>query len=284
VRPQSDPVPARGTATFVAKSVNRKLVPIELVATAGRPRPRALGPFVCITNTSIAATSSCACPFKGPGCYVQEGFTTFNAARLDQAAKGHTADEVIVEEVCLIDRSFGGRGVPQDGARGGRDLRLHFGGDVGSVAGAHLLGAAAVRWLRRGGGQPRTYTHWWREIPREAWGPAISVLASVETAADVERARDAGYPAAIVVEEFPSDRAYLLPGSSARIIPCPADTRGVTCATCRLCIDRDLLGMNAAIAFAARGSGKKKVVRSLLQIGRKTAATVGRTRAAKVPK
>jgi hypothetical protein len=205
---------------------------------------------------------------------VQEGLTKFRAKARDRAATGLKPEEVIAEEVGLIDSAFRSGPVPQDGARGGRDLRLHEGGDVGSLTGALLLNGAAGRWLERGGGRVWTYTHWWREIPRSVWGP-ISVLASVETPQDIEAARQAGYAAAIVVEKFPADRAFSLPGSSARIIPCPAETGSVTCATCRLCIDRDLLRMNAAIAFEAHGGGRKKVAETLVKLGLKKPGVVG---------
>ena len=88
-------------------------------------------------------------------------------------------------------------------------------------------------------------------------------------AEDIELARAAGYAAAIVVDRFPSKRAFLLSGSSARVIPCPAESGDISCARCRLCIDRDLLAMNAAIAFEAHGGGRKKVVDTLVTLGRK---------------
>jgi hypothetical protein len=127
-----------------------------------------------------------------------------------------------------------------------------------------------------------TFTHNWREIPRSLWGSAINVLASVERAEDIEVARQAGYAAAIVVAEFPSKRAFPLPGSSARIVPCPAEanddpTKNVTCASCRLCLDRDLLGLNRAIGFEAHGPQARQVRKQLamqtgdrlVQIGRR---------------
>ena len=265
-------MPARGSATFTAKSCSSKLAPVKLVPTKTRPRPVAVGPFVAITSTSIAATCSSACPFKDAGCYVQTGFTKFPAKRRDLAASGHTAEEVIAEEVCLLDRAFRGGGIPQDGKRGGRDLRLHVAGDVGSSVGARVLGGAALRWRERGGGSVWTFTHQWREIDRTAWGSAIAVLASVESPEAIEDARQAGYAAAIVVEKFPSNKAFTLPGSSARIIPCPAEvTKKTTCVECRLCLDRDLLAMNAAIAFEAHGPGKKKVEQALVQLRRNKA-------------
>ena len=95
------------------------------------------------------------------------------------------------------------------------------------------------------------YTHAWRDVDRSSWGPAVSVLASVEKPTDIPLARAHGYAPAIVVERHQSAAAYELEGT--RIIPCPAETRGATCVSCRLCLDRDLYAMRAGIAFAVHG-------------------------------
>lgn len=259
---------SQGAARFTAVSCNGKLSPVDSWRVLGRRRPaiKAVGPFVATTDTSISATCPVSCPFKAHGCYASSGLTRFSAERLDREARGFTAEQVIAEEVQQIDRAFGGGRIPQDGARGGRDLRLHVGGDVGSTIGAYMLGGEAERWVERCGGAPWTFTHAWREIPREAWGSAISVLASVERAEDIEGARAAGYAAAIALEQFPSDRAFRLPGTTARIIPCPAETRGRTCVECRLCLDdKKLLERNVAIAFALHGPGAKLAREQLVQ-------------------
>jgi hypothetical protein len=262
--------PTEGAASFQHRSCDAKLSPIEQLRIGKRRRLVPLGPFVSSTYTSISATCSDECPHKSEGCYVQSGSTVTMARKQDAAARGHSATDVTVEEVALIDAAFS-RGVPQDGARGGRDLRLHVGGDVGSPLGAELLAEAARRWRDRGGGTVWTYTHSWREIPRSSWGPAINILASVERAEDIELARQAGYPSAIVVARFPSTRAFRLPNSEAKIIPCPAEThidlnKRVTCATCRLCLDRDLLGMGSGIGFEAHGPQARHVRENLAKL------------------
>jgi hypothetical protein len=254
------PPSALGAARFVPVSFNRKLAPVERLPTGSRLRPRARAPFVSTTDTSIAATCSEACPFKGSGCFAEPGFTRFKAREFD-AAKGLTADQVIAEEARLIDGAFDSGRVPQDSAQGGRDLRLHMGGDVGSALGAQLLAGAAGRWRDRGGGTVWTFTHAWREVPREAWGP-ISVIAAVEQAEDIQVAR----AAAIVVDKFPSDKAFSLPGSTTKIVPCPAETRGKTCVECRLCLDADkATRRNIAIVFEAHGPTARRVREALVQ-------------------
>lgn len=223
-----------------------------------RPRIYAMGPFVSATSVSILATCPATCPFKGTpsepsGCYVRAGFTAIQAAKLDRGAFGLSGDEVIAGECRAIDDAFDGGPVPQDGAAGGRDLRLHVGGDVPSVASTKMLARAARRWRARGGGAVWTYTHSWRTVPRSAWGDAIAVLASVEHAKDIEAARKRRYASIIVVDEFPSESAFTLPGTRSRVIPCPAETRGTPCVRCRLCLDRNLLAINAAIGLRVHG-------------------------------
>ena len=211
------------------------------------------------TDVSIEATCSPSCPFKSNGCYVREGFTRFAADRLDAAARGYTGEEVIAAEVEAIDGAFHGAAIPQDGALGGRDLRLHVGGDVFNARSARLLARASERWQERGGGSVWTYTHAWRTVPRSAWGRHISVLASVEHVDDIARANARGYAAAIVLSAFDSRRALRLTASRGRVVPCPAETGTTTCVECRLCLDRDLLGLGITIGFAAHGNGASRV-------------------------
>lgn len=262
---------SEGAAQFEPKSYNRKLAPTDLQPHSIRPRIVPQRPFVSATDVSIQATCSDSCPFKGApgadgGCYVDAGFTAIKAERLDDAAWGLTSIEVIAEEARQIQQSFGGKGIPQDGAKGGRDLRLHVGGDAGSAEGARLLAKAARDWKSRGGGSIWTFTHDWKRIPRTAWGEAISVLASVETPREIEVARKRGYPCAIVVEEFPNnEKAFQVSGSKANIFPCPAETKGVTCVECRLCLDRDLVKANTAIAFRLHGQRGREAREALAQ-------------------
>jgi hypothetical protein len=256
-------------ADFTPRSCNEKFSPVG--STPGRERSHrvAMGPFVAATTVSIRTTCPDSCPFKGSaglqhGCYSVGGFTQIKGRKLDDGSRHLTADDVIAEEARLIGRAFSGRQIPQDGARGGRDLRLHVGGDVGTGAGTRLLAAAADHWRARGGGQVWTFTHRWREVPRAAWGNSISVLASVEAVADFEAARAQGYAVAIVLETLPADgKAFVLPGSNQKVIPCPAETRGVTCVECRLCLNDGRIVGKAAIAFGIHGKQKEKAREAL---------------------
>jgi hypothetical protein len=255
-----------GAARFHGASANRKLGPVDLVDVGGprfRPVPRR--PFVSSTYASIEATCPDSCEWKRKGCFADAGFTKIAGQLMDQAAKGRSGFGVMQEEARLIRWAFRGRRIPQDGARGGRDLRLHVGGDVDSARGAGVPGAAARDWRRRGGGAVWTFTHRWAAIPRAAWGPAVSVLASIEAPGQAAEAARQGYASALVVDQFASQRAYpIAPG--LQLVPCPAETRGKTCAECRLCLDRPLLQLGLAIGFQAHGSGAGQMRERLVQI------------------
>lgn len=223
---------------------------------------KAKRPYCCSTYTSISATCDDACAFKEGGCYAAAGLTGLAVARLDEEAASLSALDVVRAEVDLIDGSFGGGQIPQDGARGGRDLRLHVGGDAGAVAGVELLAAVAERWSARGGGVVWTYTHAWRTILRSFWGK-ISTIASVETPAHVEEARSMGYAPALVVDRFPNKHRVFLVGAN-RFIPCPAETAQITCVDCRLCFDDEtLLRRGDGIAFSTHGRDEGKANRRL---------------------
>jgi hypothetical protein len=256
---------------FHAISQNGKLSHVDYVkdagATRGRPVPKR--PYVSSTYAPIEQSCPSTCSFFEPApgsnmrpCYADSGFTRFAVRKLEADARGATPEDIARAESFAIDRSFRGGEVPQDGARGGRDLRLHVAGDSRTNAAARILGKAAGRWRGRRGGSVWTYTHAWRTVHRASWGAAVNVYASVEKPADVARARERGYAAAIVVPEFVTDgRTYKYEG--ATILPCVAETHEATCSDCRVCLDRDVLKLGLTIGFAAHGMGAPEVRRRL---------------------
>ena len=268
------PAPNAAVAAAVhlePKSANAKLSTVGYSAGLRRPHPKPLPPFTATTSVSIQATCPSSCVFKRQhpgrpgGCYADQGLSRIEMRRLDSAGLLFDVDEVTAEEARQIDAAFGGGPIPQDGARGGRDLRLHVAGDVSSARGARLLAGAASRWRERGGGSIWTYTHRHQGVPRRAWGPDISVLASVESPDQVEDAHRRGYRGvAIVVPKFADDKAYKLPGTQVVVTPCVQETRGVPCVDCRLCFDADRL--NTVIGFAVHGQHATIANEALVQL------------------
>lgn len=243
------------------QSANRKLAPQDRVeANNGRIRNEPIAPFVVSTHVSIQATCPDTCPFKSGGCYAEAGLAHLALRLLDAGAKGWVPREVTLLEARMIDALWAETGVPQDGARGGRDLRLHVAGEVADAVGATALGEAATRFRQRGGGRVWSYTHRWARIPRSAWGPDVSVLASVEGPEQILHAAAAGYAAAIVVTELADHRVIDL-GNGFRGVPCPAEHGKMTCAQCRLCMQADrLLARKLVIVFVVHGSDSGKVI------------------------
>jgi hypothetical protein len=259
----------KGGARLLFASADRKLSPVRLDPHRSRPRPVPIGPYCAATYSSIEATCPPSCRFRAGACYVTAGFTAQLARSLDDAARGKGGDAVADAEAALIEAAFKRAQVPQDGARGGRDLRLHVGGDAASEAAAQRLAWAVDTWRYRGGGDVWTFTHRWREIRRGAWS-SISVLASVESAAEARAAQRLGYVPALVVKRFPSRRAFRVRGMRGLVVPCPNETTGgeVTCVECRLCLDADALARRGkAIAFAVHGVGASKVRLPLVEAG-----------------
>lgn len=260
-------------ASFQAKSSNRKLSPVERIPYAHKDftfRPTPVGPFCSSTFASIAHTCSDSCVFKrGPngelgGCYVDsDSFMRRAMMALDAAARA--GRDPISDEVELLDAIYL-RGVPQDGARGGRDLRLHVGGDVPDVLGALQLAGAAGRWRLRGGGLVWTFTHSWPTILRRDFG-VISVLASVENVIDIRAVRSRGYAPALVVDKFPAGKRVFRHGG-IDFIPCPAETLKKTCVECRLCLNADgLYQRRQGIAFEVHGQGAAVAKAALVPLG-----------------
>lgn len=269
-------------AVFHPITCNSKLAPQKRVPYHNDParfsatnqykfRQVPIAPFCSSTYVSIHATCSDVCVFKDHGCYVQtDRFMSKAVKELDSQASQLDGFEVILNEAWTIDTSFPQRGgrIPQDGARGGRDLRLHIGGDTPTPGAAAILADVATRWRQRGGGWVWSFTHGWRTIHREAFGPDLSVLASVENPRDARRAMRRGYAAAMVVDMFERDGVYQIGGLP--FIPCPNETRARTCVECRLCLDdKALVARGVGILFAAHGTKANQVKDALVPLGRR---------------
>lgn len=259
-------------ALVIARAANRKLAPVDLVDVGmDRKRPIARAPFCSATYMPIAQTCPGSCTFKGKGCFASSGYSGRAVRRLEEFAKGKTELELALAEADAIDR-LERKGVVPDGGRDGksrRDMRLHVSGDVTDPLGLDAIAAAVARWQRRGGGSAWSFSHAWRSLPRERWR-TISILASVETAAQVEEARSRSYVPALTIREFPQGaKPFRIPGSDTTFIPCPAETKGATCVECRLCLDREpyLHDTNKGISFAVHGMSATQAKKRLPMFG-----------------
>jgi hypothetical protein len=201
-------------------------------------------------------TCPATCPLRDNGCYAESGFVGITTRRLNRAAKRlrkAVAFNAAKQEAQAI-----------DALSGAYPLRLHIVGDCTTNRDAQLLSKAATRYTKRGGCRVYTYTHSWRTIRRKSWG-VINVLASCETLAQVKEAHKLGYAASLVVAEHRQEKLYKLGG--VRLLPCPAQTKHITCSECRLCMNDEYLHKSkTVIAFAAHGANANKA-KQLIQIG-----------------
>lgn len=248
------------------------------IATA-RSHNEKIGDCATTYAAQVSCPTSCVF-FNGGGCYAENGRIASGvtnplngAARLAQA----TAIDVAHAEAAAIDALDVVAGQP---------LRLHTVGDCKTDEAARIVAAAADRYMQRGGGPVWTYTHAWRTVDRASWG-SVSVLASCETAEQAELARARGYAPSIVVEHFEERRRHRTCPDNARssldVLPCPAQTtEGVSCSSCRLCMDDVALrGRGYAIAFAIHGTNYviKKAQQSLRTPGDDTRRLTSRDHA-----
>lgn len=213
---------------------------------------------ISATYATIAGTCPSSCKLKNNGCYAGLSNAGIHSRRMDrQWAEDMKSPYALARmEANLIDAARASRAIL------GRPLRLHVSGDTRTRKAAAALANAAKRWHNAGGGPVYSYTHAWKTVPRKFWGQ-ISILASVEKAKEADRAFKEGYIPAIVVSEFPNgSKSFRMKGSDLNFIPCPSQSGDATCNSCRLCMkDEKLRKTKSAIAFAAHGVQKKKVLR-----------------------
>lgn len=201
---------------------------------------------IAATYLPIKQTCPNSCALKDNGCYAQVGYVGMWMMKLEAKMDGKSAYEIIRKEAREI-AAFGPKAK-------GKPLRLHVSGDARTAATARLLSIASKKW----DGKVFTYTHAWRDVPRKAWGK-VSILASCESTGEAKEALKKGYVAAITVPSHPGAKAYMK--DDLKIIPCPQQTREVTCDKCRLCMnDAMLRDQNAVISFAVHGVRKNRAL------------------------
>lgn len=229
---------ARPRAVAVETSENAKLGPVSATYVGQASCPK-------------------GCPLLGNGCYAENGPLGAITRRLND-----DGDPLALarEEAAAIDR-----------LTGDRLLRLHVVGDCRTNRAADIVGKACSRYSRRctqPGGAKKVwgYTHAWFSVRRESWGQGVSMLASCERPEQAVAAMRWGYAAALIVPSFKQAAAYAEGG--VMVLPCPWQTRGVTCRDCGLCRDDDRLrGAGLVIGFEAHGSRANVVRRSLEVVG-----------------
>jgi hypothetical protein len=244
------------------------------------------------------------CPLLGTGCYAEEGsqgtwvtkrlndFT--NVAPRENKIPKISPEKLAEAEALALKNAY----LTWTLAGLNNGVRLHVVGDCVTPAAARTVNKAVEEYVReylQGSGVRAdkltknvwNYTHAWRDVPRSAWSPNISVLASCDTVDQLEEATAKGYGCAVVVPDYVQEsldketgkatysrKAFTAP-NGFKLIPCPHEVQDkngnnnnrVWCLECGLCMKDDWLRQNkAAIAFAAHTSGAQKVANELFKI------------------
>ena len=207
-----------------------------------------------IVSATYAPIQSCpkTCPFLNSGCYGQVSFCGTYLRKLNKAAKILKKERPI--DIARIEA------MEIKKLKGVLPLRLHVVGDAKTPAAAEILSVAAKEYTSKKDQPVWTYTHAWREIPREKWGN-ISVLASCETLEECKLAMKRGYAASIVrLKPFTGTMRY----DGVKMTACKEIDKGISCNKCKLCFnDKELLKEGKVIAFFPHGSGAQSVKRAI---------------------
>ena len=220
---------------------------------------RKLGKSVFSTTLPILATCPETCmhhPNNEATCYAYHGHMLLHQKRFERIKN---FDPVKQESELL-------KQVPNHAM-----VRLHVAGDF--INQTHV--EACDKVIKRKSLNAWAYTHNWRKLktPKN-----LSLLASVETFKDMVEASKKGYPVARVVSHHRTEKAYTLhdPNANGKEseseftgIPCPAETKGITCDKCKLCLRGEWLHANKkVILFTPHGVIKNKLKNKLIQIER----------------
>lgn len=211
---------------------------------------------VCVVeksgNSKVGRVSATYAPFQTcpkscaikEFCYAKHGPISMHTRRITESANGIPLRKVFELEAEGI-----------QALSGKLPLRLHVSGDCPGAEYASLIGEACLEYQKKHGSPVWTYTHAWRDVPRDAWGTGVSILASCITLEEVADARDLGYATAMVVPFLPK-RPFKIGGTS--FVPCREQAIGLQCIACKLCFKERL---QRVILFQAHGARKNPLIR-----------------------
>lgn len=187
-------------------------------------------------------TCPTTCPLMGQGCYAR-GRIFGIPERLGTVDDGqYGAIRALVDTM------------PRDGI-----FRANVSGDMLDESGSLDTGyAEALSYvaMERGDTAVFTYSHAWRRLSPSVV-PGVTINASCDSPADLEAAVAAGWPT-VVTDPDGSLIGTTIAGR--KVVQCPSQTKGLTCAECRLCARPE---RKATVAFALHGSGKKIAAKAI---------------------
>ena len=209
-------------------------------------------------STSSRATCSPSCPFapeNGGGCYAASGPLNLHWLKVTAGERGTDLAGFLAAV----------RKLPRGSA-----FRHNQAGDlVPESTDRAAISRSFVASLAKAARHLKAYTYTHHRIDhgenaailRDACRDGLTVNVSCETEAAADAAVAAGLPAVLVVPADESRKAWTTAGGS-RVVVCPAQQSGRTCAECMLCSVHDP-GRRAVVAFRVHGSGHKKATAAL---------------------
>lgn len=203
-------------------------------------------------SATYAPIQSCpkTCPFLGSGCYAQSDFCGLHLRRLNISAKELKKErpiDIALEEMYGIQN-----------LKGNKPLRLHVTGDARTPQAAEILAHAAEKYYEKHNQLVWTYTHAWRDVPREKWGN-VSVLASCENEDQIQHATRRGYATCMVVsEEFRDSKKV----NGFTYLACPQTyMTDFSCIDCKICFrDEVLYNKKKVVCFFPHGAKKSELI------------------------
>jgi hypothetical protein len=202
-------------------------------------------------HATHVSQSSCpgACPLRNNGCYAENFPQYLTTVKLNEAPEQDHVALALAEAEGVAKLS------------GKYKLRGHVVGDCSTPEAARIVGQSYVDFEERTGSKAWTYTHAWRDVDVEDWKGA-NVLASCETAEEVEEAKARGYATSMIVNRFERETLYSKDG--VNVLPCPEQLGRLNCASCGICQSTEQLrNHNLTVGFQAHGTQMKTVVEML---------------------
>ncbi len=205
---------------------------------------RKLGSGVRATYREVGPTCPRDCKhLKDKSCYALYGFVNIHSRKSPFAQDDSERLHDWLE------------GLPEN-----KKVRHHVSGDFMDPSGQvdnKYLKSMVESHRRRPDLQGWVYTHAWKEIDPKYINSTQSLTAnaSCDSVDDLKQAHKMGWPTTTVVSEKSSSQVIDLDGDTLRIVVCPNQTHGVSCAECMLCFRKN---RKCAVGFRVHGTGKSK--------------------------
>lgn len=197
-------------------------------------------------STSDSRTCPSACPLKDKQCYARFGNTSIHWKRLNDGKRGVQWAE-FVDTVKALPRGWKFRH-NEAGDLPGED------NEIDTEMLASLAMAVKERELRAWSYSHKPLTSKNVIAIKSAIADGFTINISADTTAEADEARSMGLPTVLIVAKD-TKNGTMTPGGN-KIILCPNQTHGKTCAECMLC---QKANRTCIVGFIAHGTASKSL-------------------------